>query len=111
MQIKLTRSLFLALLAAESVSPDFRKICEQMADFIDPEHDFLQRVKEAGKMVLVNKIEAVKFIRSVASSTPGFTQWVLKEYPRPNGYENSGGTGLGLAYAKGLAEYAAEFLV
>lgn len=111
MQIKLTRSLFLSLLAAESVSQDFRKICEQVADSIEPEHDFSQRVKEAGKMVAINKIEAIKFIRSVASSTPGFTQWVIKEYPRPNGYENSCGSGIGLAYAKGLVEHAAEFLI
>lgn len=110
MQIKLTRSLFLKLLDVESVSQDFRKICEQVADSIEPENDFLQRLKEAGKMVAVNKIEAIKFIRNVATSVPGFRDWVLREYPRPNGYENSMSNGLGLAYSKGLVEYAAEYL-
>lgn len=61
-------------------------------------------------MAATNKIEAIKFIRNIANSVPGFRDWALREYPRPNGYENSQVIGLGLAYSKGLVEYAAEYL-
>lgn len=113
MKITLTPSIFLTLLAAESVSDGFRKICEEIADSIDDTRTrlFAEKLKEAGRTANLDKIQAIKFIRLVAERTPGFRDWVMKEYPTPNGSINTSETGLGLAYAKGLVEYIVESLI
>lgn len=113
MQIELTKNLFLSLLRTEDVSTHFRHICEKVADLIVNDCSrFEDAVKQAGQMCYRgDKISAIKFIREFCDKNVGFFRWVMKEYPRPNGHENSQTTGLGLAYSKGLVEYAARFLI